>query len=173
MTKFWSSTLCDVLEQGDLLRAKIIGSTEVPPVFLKEFSAKGGKRAWEKTEKINQHYLANGKEISLLVLSHGCAIDKQNGRVAIIVAPVIPISTVPPEHQENIRNARSSAFFPLPKSNVMEESYADFRQITFLKRNYLIEEEDRLLSLTDEARLSLITHLVTYFTGKEAKVLFE
>lgn len=114
-----------------------------------------------------------------MVLWHGCQLDKwknkdietgddknRQSRAFAGVAPILSLDCY--EHAEgrpDIMSRKHYAFFPLPavktEARQIPASYVDFRYIWSVRQSILT---NRLVSLTDEPRLSLFEHLFTFFT---------
>jgi hypothetical protein len=100
-----------------------------------------------------------------IILSRDC--DIENDRKHRLVALIRPLTGVQPEHQEIIRANKNFSFFHLPElQNKMPESYVDFRRITTLAPDF-VDGQDRLASLTGDARNSLYEQLMAFWTEHE------
>ncbi len=99
-----------------------------------------------------------------MVLTDGCEIDKDERHRQ--VALIRPLSPLPSQDQQTIRENLNFSYCYLPAySDIIAESYVDFRRITTLHPNYL-RFPDRIISLTDEALKYVKTQFIRYVTRR-------
>lgn len=169
MTGFWAPAPSLELSPGDLLTGALIGSSEMPPVPLKLKSFKAGETAWAEipwTPDGNGrgNFLAVGRMVAIMVISHGCEIDKKDGKSPILVAPVFPISALSQDHQTVVRAGERHAFLPVPEvAGHIAESYVDLRLVSYLQRP-MIQSLTRAGSATLEGQDRLAAHLIGFLT---------
>jgi len=119
---------------------------------------------------IEYFYVFNGevasRSITGIVLTYECEYDKKNVTV-VYVAEVKPLTDLNPGLQGHVRTHRVvNAFYLQPVSPRNEESYVDFRRIyRFAKTDIesFVQENKRVLSLTEDSRLALQHQLSLYF----------
>ena len=149
-----------------------VGSQPSPRVSLERgATARGGKLIWNETSAWVAgkdglgHFLGRGRQTLSVVLSQSCEIDKRGGKAPVLVAPVVPLSSITDDRvRENIRMGGRYAFFPLPAvDDIVVDSYVDLRAISYLPRNVL-DSARRLASASEAGALDLAAHLVAFFT---------
>ena len=97
-----------------------------------------------------------------MVLSHDCEMDKDSKHRQ--VALIRPLGPLPPRDQQTIRENLNFSYCYLPAySDIIAESYVDFRRITTLHPDYL-QNPDRVLSLTGEALNYVKIQFIRYVT---------
>lgn len=169
MSVFWAAGVSPDLSPGDLLVDAIVGATAVPPVPLKSKSFRGNESgwaqvAWSPDGDGRGHFLATGRKTAVMVLSHGCEIDKNGGKAPVLVAPAFPIASLPPEHQAVARNGERFAFLPIPEiAGQVPESFVDLRLVTYLPRT-LIDNLSRVASASEQGQARLAAQLVGFLT---------
>lgn len=171
--RYWSPGPATELSQCDLLAGVWIGSQFHPRTSLvRGPTVKGGGIVWHQDAQWKPssdglgHYLARGRQTYALVLSQSCEIDKRGGKSPVLVAPVVDLAAgvQDVESRERIRAGRRYAFFPLEGlPGVLQESYVDFRAISYVPRAVL-DEAERPASATESGLERLSSHLVAFFT---------
>jgi hypothetical protein len=102
-----------------------------------------------------------------MVLSHSCEMDKDSKHREI--ALIRPLGHLPAQDQQTIRENRNLSYCYLPAySNIIAESYIDFRRKTTLHPDFLLNTE-RVLSLTDEAVNYILIQSIRYTTRRDVK----
>jgi len=98
-----------------------------------------------------------------MLLTYDCEID--NDRKHRMVALIRPLDRqIPPDQQEIIRDNRNFNFLYLPAYlDKMDESYVDLRRVSCLDPA-LVDQAERVVSLTDVAKKALYTQLFRYLT---------
>jgi len=165
----WANTLKTELSQGDLISPQPIVSATTPEKLLKRGATqKRNVQTWEETtdwlpQKDGRgHFLASGRKLNAIVLSHDCEIDKD--KKVLLVAPVLPISTIDDAHRDIVRNRKRYPFMPVPEiENIIPESYIDLRGICFLERDF-INQATRLCSMSETGREDLRFQLIAFIT---------
>lgn len=145
-----------------------IVSATTPERLLKHGTTqKGNVQTWEETgdwvpqKDGRAHFLASGRKLNAIVLSHDCEIDK-NKRV--LVAPVLPITMIDDAHRDFVRNRKRYPFMPVSEmKNILPESYIDLRGICFLERE-LIDHASRLSSMSETGLEDLRIQLIAFIT---------
>lgn len=167
MSSWWRPTLNPKgLSQGDLIADMPHGLSVVPPVLLKSKTLAGGVRAW--TEHVaepsdaTQKFLYEGRFAPLLVVSHGCDLDKQKKKPKVLVALVRPITALNEVDRLQVMEQRTKSKMPLPGAPGLGDMYADLRIITTVERS-AITEGARLASMTDDAVLRLQVQMGVFF----------
>jgi len=117
---------------------------------------------WDTGEKI----ICDGILSPAVMLTHDCEIEKDDKHR--VLALIRPWATIPAQHQEAIRQGHRYRFFWLPEQNDPDfpESYVDFRRLTTV-RPQALQEERRLLSMTDRMRQALAGAFIKYITRKD------
>ena len=164
----WAGNLRPELSQGDLLSPVPVGSVAAPERHLKRGATqKHGVLTWQETGVWHPEpdgrglFLALGRKLNAVVLSHDCEIDKEK---RLLVAPVLPMDTITGDALEAVRNGKRYPFMPLPEiPDVLTESYVDLRGTCFVERE-LIDDASRLCSMSDDGVERLQAQLIAYFT---------
>ncbi len=168
--KWWAQEIQPELSQGDVIAdLPVLGLNHPTRYLKKDGTSKGGTISWlesatphsDKDGKIN--FLAKGRHVGVLVLSHSCELDKNKKRV--IVAPIDSITVVSEEHQAVILAQKSYALMPLPDVPGVGTCYADFRSITALDRR-VVNEGKRIASMTEIAHVRLGAQIDGFFLRK-------
>lgn len=171
---WWAHELRPELSQGDIVGPLPYSVAVSPPTYLRERAFKGGVSAFEKaagppTGKENESVplLAKGRVFHGMVLSHDCEIDKVSRPTArVLVAPVIPLDTMPEELRGVVLRQEKYALMPLPDVPSLWTGYADFRLITSVSRA-TIDAAGRMASLSETARERLEVQLAAFFVRRE------
>lgn len=171
MAGYWADSLANELSQGDLLSDAWIGTSVSPGIALKKgATGKNGKQIWDESVwSANAdgfgHFLARGRSVHALVLSHSCEIDKQGGAVPVLVAPIYPLSIIhDADVRERTRKGDRFAFMPIDAiPGVIAESYADFRLTSYLQR-YVVDTRLRNGSASEDGAKLLTAKLVAFLT---------
>jgi len=168
---WWAETLQNDLTQGDIVSAFPIALLPKPLKYLKKMSTLGqGKTGWLEVsdpfldENDQTYYLAKGRVIQGIIVSHSCDIDKNARR--ILVAPIAKIESLQENHREAVVNQTNIRLMALPNVPGLGDAYADLRSITAVPAE-LIHELKRNASMTDQALLLLQTRLIEFFTRKQ------
>ena len=171
MAGYWADSLANELSQGDLLSDAWIGTSLSPGIALKKgATGKQGAQNWDESVwSANAdgfgHFVARGRSVHALVLSHSCEIDKQEGAVPILVAPIYPLSIIQdPDVRERTRKGDRFAFMPVDAiPSVIAESYADFRLTCYLQRSVVFSRR-RSASASENGAKLLTAKLVAFLT---------
>jgi len=167
---WWLEDLATELSQGDIVRGVIVGLPVCPPIFLQKTTAKANQEVWSPGTPKPDHngivrVLAEGRQCDVLVVSHGCEIDKKDSKKRILVAPVGTADRL-----STSRNAvfeqREHALFPLPEVPQLGDCYADLRLIHPVDLGFL-RPENRLASMTEDGMVRLQAQLIGFFTRKD------
>jgi len=166
---FWAAAVSADLSPGDLLVGALVGASVFPTVPLKSKTYKAGETAWSATPWSSSgdgrgHFLANGRMTSVMVISHSCEIDKQDGTKSVLVAPAFPMTNLQSDHQAVVRNGERHAFLHIPEvTGQAPESYVDLRSIAYLPRP-MINALKRVASATGVGQNRLEAQLIGFFT---------
>lgn len=170
MSDFWAAKIAAELSQGDLLTGIWVGSSVAPRKALHKGStgSKGlvnwAESDWKPDSEGVGHFLARGRDLPSIVLSHSCEIDKNGASSPVLLAPVFPFSKVPAELQLAYREGRRHAFLPLVAlSGVIEESYADLRMMYYLQRK-IVDTAERRCSVSPAGEFRLAAQVVAFLT---------
>lgn len=127
------------------------------------------------------HLGAGERTFSVMVLSHGCEIDKQHSKV-LLVASVRPMRDFSPADHDRIRNRELLSLFYLPAEspNVTTEACVDFRQLFRIsfeavgatnfatinaeEQRVFAAADPRIRSLSDYGVAALHGRIVAFFT---------
>jgi hypothetical protein len=166
---WWSRRLEKELSQGDVIKEIVWGTAPPGAVFLKK-GTEGGQRAWQESEQFNAdndgigHFLARGRVLPCIVLSHDCTIENDGAR--ILVAPMFPWSNLnndDPKYRQSALNQERRAVLPLTNVPSFETNlYADLRGITFIDRRRL-DGVARVASMSVEGLERLQHQLADFF----------
>jgi hypothetical protein len=160
------------VSQGDVV-ADVPFSILVDPLTPLQFAdGPKGKPAWMQCEKPvvhkrtqRVHVLAALKPRAGIILSHDCEIDKTKDRPRVMLAPVAKISELPEKTQAVVLEQRHLALVPLPGLKDLGDCFADLRGVTTVPSELVLSNQ-RLASMTDEARLRLHGYLVAFLLRK-------
>lgn len=171
MTLCWDTQLKPELSQGDLLSLLLVGTAATPPTSLTRGQTKkhGGESwdtsAWKADGNGQGYFLAKGRKVNVIVLSQDCEIDKDGGKVPVLVAPVFPVSAI--QNQDALHaviNRKRYPFLPLPGiDGIIEQSYADLRCISYIDRK-LISAAERQKSMSEHGVHDLVKQIIAFFT---------
>lgn len=101
----------------------------------------------------------------VMLLTQDCEYDKPS-TVSVLVAEILPLSGVAAGSQGNVRRNRVASAFYLSPHASLPESYLDIRAIGRVEKSLVAAEAERgnrLLSLTEEARLALQRQVAGFF----------
>lgn len=105
------------------------------------------------------------RRVRAMLLTQDCEYDKPS-TASVLVAEVLPLSAIASGSQGNVRRNRVASAFYLPPHADLPESYVDLRTISRVTKSLVAAEaegENRLLSLTEEARLALQRQIAGFF----------
>ena len=105
------------------------------------------------------------QRVPAILLTQDCEYDKPS-TVSVLIAAILPLSGVAAGSQGNVRKNRVASAFYLPSHSLLPESYVDIRVIGRISKNLIVAEaqvENRLLSLSEEARLALQRQIAGFF----------
>ena len=105
------------------------------------------------------------RHVRAVLLTQDCEYDKSS-TISVVVAEILPLSGIAPGSQGNVRKNRVASAFYLPPHALLPESYVDIRIIGRVAKSLVAAEAqrgNRLLSLTEEARLALQRHIAGFF----------
>lgn len=106
-------------------------------------------------------YIARGRIIRVLVVSHSCEIEKRDD-ARVLVAMTAPLANVQdPAKRAKILEQKRRAFMPLPAVPNAGDLYADLRMIAYAEQSLL---SDRKFSMTEDGVVRLRAQLIEYFT---------
>lgn len=168
---WWSTKLEARLSQGDVLKELLLGAAARPLVFLAKASV-GGKRVWEERSDFEPdndglgHFLARGRLVPAIVVSHDCTMDNDGQRSRIAVAPMAPLSTLrnlDPKYKEAVLNQEQRSLLPLTNlPGLNGDFYADLRLITPVDRR-VVDATTRVASMSAEGLERLQHQLADYY----------
>ena len=105
------------------------------------------------------------QRVPAILLTQDCEYDKPS-TLTVLIAGILTLSGVPPGSQGNVRKNRVASAFYLPPHADFPESYVDIRAIGRVAKSLIVSEAmtgNRLLSLTEEARLALQRQVAGFF----------
>jgi hypothetical protein len=167
------------LSQGDIISAVPLGAALVPVTFLgRDTWPNRGKDYWPQSPTFVPYktdstglFIARGRVIRGLVVSHNCELDDKPDKTRVLLAPVYPIDQVTdPTARSRILNQERSALLPLPGLGGYGDHYADLRLIAHVDRK-LIPNASREFSMNDDAVIRLRAQLIAFFTRIDMKKL--
>ncbi len=102
--------------------------------------------------------------VSAILLTQDCEYDKPS-TASVLIAEVLPLSVIASGSQGNVRKNRVASAFHLPPHADLPESYVDLRTLSRVNKSLVAEaqDENRLLSLTEEGRLALQRQIAGFF----------
>ncbi len=170
LAKWWADDIQPDLSQGDVVINLPVFESNYPPKYLKRHNTlKGGGSTWVESESRHDdkdgrsNFLATGRHVGVIVVSHSCELDK--GKKRVIVAPFYSIDTISEEQRNGILAQKFFALMPLPDVPDVGTCYADFRSITALHRR-TVDEAKRVASMTETAHERLGAQIVAFFLRK-------
>ncbi len=102
--------------------------------------------------------------VPAILLTQDCEYDKPS-TVSVPVAAILPLSGVASGSQGNVRRNRVASAFYLPPHPLLPKSYVDIRAIGRVSKSVIAAEaqQERLLSLSEEARPALQRQIAGFF----------
>lgn len=170
MASWWRTELNPQgLSQGDVIRLLISGSAVMPLRPLRSRPLPKGKSGWEELTAWSPgnnevgHYVAAGKMLPCLVISHSCDMEKPKDTARVLIAPMRPLSVFNPEERELVLQRSRANLVPLSEIPGWEDSCADLRCISYVDRQ-MVSVSERVVSMTQEATKIFQAQLVFFFT---------
>lgn len=170
MANWWRTELNPQgLSQGDVIQLLISGSAVVPVRALQNRPLRGGKPGWEELTRWSPgnndvgHYLAAGKMLPCLVISHSCDLEKPKETARVHIAPIRPLTAFAPEERELVLQRSRANLVPLSDIPGWDDSCADLRCISYVDRR-MVEASERVVSMTEEGTKIFQAQLVFFFT---------
>ena len=156
------------LSQGDVLRALVSGTAPMPFRSLRSQMLRGGKSGWAESVWTPDHqgvghYLASGKLVPCLVVSHSCELDDPKEDSRVLIAPTKLLSDFNENDREIVLNQLNIPLIPLQDIPGLQDCCADLRNIQSLRRA-LVDSTERVVSMSETALKNLQAHLVSFFT---------
>ncbi len=160
----------DKLYQGDIFKDTIFHYLPPDILILKE---KENHLEASKIEDVPNAFntreiiMAHGEKGKVIIVSHHCDVHH---KPMIQIAPILPITRLPSDHQPSCRTNDMYNYCYLPESeNVgLEESYINFQLMSFYPVD-LLEISNRIISLTEESINFMHERLLWYFTRKKLR----
>ena len=100
-----------------------------------------------------------------ILLTQDCEYDKP-ATLSVLIAAILPLSSVAVGSQGNVRKNRVASAFYLSFHPLLSESYVDIRAISRVTKILVAAEANqgnRLLSLSEETRLALQRQIAGFF----------
>lgn len=161
----WAASLDARLSQGDIVRLTPLATLPFPSTMLEKTTLSGGRVAWSQVsepKKSDVTFLAEGRYLDIIVLSHSCELDKSERKSRVTVAPVLTASALPDEAKKTIFEYRRLSLLPLPNVPGIGDSYADLRLAQAIDRRH-VDNATRLVSMTADGVALLKRHIVGFF----------
>ena len=95
-----------------------------------------------------------------VVLSHSCDVESEK---VVSIAKIRTLNKIPAPDAEIIRKNENFNYFYLPNAADFEEGYVDFRSVTVIQKNLLMQIP-RLKSLSDVALKAFWAQTILHFT---------
>jgi hypothetical protein len=135
--------------------------TPTARLFTEGSAAPPGGFRWDEAE-----YVVGRATLALgIMVTHDCELDKDDHFRTM--ALIRPWHALPPEAAESIRAGERLRFFHLPEAPPhLPESYVDFRRLTTV-RGRVLNDGDRLLSMTEHGRAALREAFINFVTRAE------
>jgi hypothetical protein len=170
---WWLPDLRPTLSQGDVLSEAVVVDTTRHEELLTRIRERQ-REFWVATPSFepDQQGFASARArcrmVQLLVISHNCELDKArpDRRSAVLIAPIRPLSLVPPDVQDAIRAQRRFSSIPVLGLPGSEDSFADLRLIAPMDRA-TVDATKRVASMSDAAVENLRLRIVHFFARKE------
>ncbi len=105
------------------------------------------------------------RRVPAILLTRDCEYDKPS-TASVLVAEILLLSNVALGSQGNVHRNRVASAFYLPAHADFPESYVDFRTLSRIAKSIIADEAqcvNRLVSLTEEARLALQRQIAGFF----------
>ncbi|HVA76753.1 MAG TPA: hypothetical protein VNF27_02615 [Candidatus Binataceae bacterium] len=128
-----------------------------------------GKSGWEEVTGWSPgnndvgYYLAAGKMLPCLVVSHSCDLEKPKNTARVLIAPMRPLAAFSPEERELVLQRSRANLVPLSEIPGWEDGCADLRCISYVDR-WFVDASERVVSMTEEATKIFQAQLVHFFT---------
>ena len=173
-SNWWATNIEVDISQGDIVSLFSFAVLNEPVKYLKKMNTlSNGLTGW--TEQSNPapdkknaiHYLAKGKDLPGIIVSHSCDIDKNSKY--ILVAPIGHIDFLKPEVIRTIEDQSNIRLFGIPNNPNFGDGYADLRCITAIKST-VVKGLTRSASMTGQAQNLLQARLVEFFTRKTPEI---
>lgn len=106
------------------------------------------------------------RDVSAVVLSHDCEIDKPESRFVLVVG-IQPGDRIAPDRLGLVRAGRIRSAMHFPGSGPLAEGFIDFRRLYRVHRDFVdnaMTAGERVASMTDEARDALIAFTMRFFS---------
>lgn len=172
---WWVDGVGELLDQGDIVATMPFAALAEPAVNLISTSLKGGTRGWAEhgTPKFDDrqraNFLAKGNFELGMILNHGCDIDKPTNKNLLLI-PVRPLSGMPEAQREAVRQQKSIPLLYLPDVPNLGDHVADLRLITRVAASSVVAA-DRLATMTEIAKMRLVTQLIAFFARRDEKAV--
>ena len=171
MADCWASDLKTDLSQGDLLSLVLVGTAAEPKTALtrgptrKKGLESWDTSAWKADGDDFGYFLARGREVHVVVVSEDCEIDKDDGKIPVLVAPVFSQDALQTDDaRQAVLQGRRFPFLAVEAiPDVIPASYVDLRSITFINRK-LMARARRKKSMSSIGVNSLIQQIIAFFT---------
>ena len=167
MASWWLDVPESRLSQGDVVVGVPLAALAYPPTNIHKQVVKGGLEAWvttpAKQQKASGLFVAKGSSSAVvLVLSHGCELDKDERKGRVVVCEASPAERLNSEVRDVVFAQRRISLMPLPAVPGHGDYYADIRTVQSVDRR-IVEAGGRAASMTAEARTRLQTQLAAFF----------
>jgi hypothetical protein len=169
---WWATKLESRLSQGDVLEQVLIGAPTRPPVFLAKAMIAGKRVVWEEQLHLEPdndglgYFLARGRVVPAIVVSHDCTMDNDGKRSRVAVAPMAPISSLShpdPKYRDAVLRQEQRSQLPLTEvPGLNGDFYADLRLITPIDRR-VIDAATRVASMSVEGVERLQHQIADFF----------
>jgi len=90
-TTWWATKLEEKLSQGDVIKQLLVGASPHKPTYLQK-GTDSGRRVWEEIQDWKGdhtglgNFLAQGRIVPCIVLSHDCTIENDGERARVLIA---------------------------------------------------------------------------------------
>lgn len=172
--EWWQAKLEARLSQGDILKDVPNGLVVFPVQLLHKRDMKGIGEAHvvdpaARPDSNGWHrFLARGPIAPVIVLSHSCELDKNEGKGRVVIAQVSPASQLTPENRDAVFQRQRISLFPLLGVPTFGDCYADLRTTTSIDRRHL-DESKRVASATPTTITILQQHVAGFFVRSAAQ----
>jgi hypothetical protein len=168
---WWLPQVAKDLSQGDIVSALPLGSAFHPFAPVQKETGKQGSRVWiESNWNADNdgfgYFLARGRIVHALVISHSCKIDKSRRNQRLLLAPIATADRLDTNFRDQVFRGARYAFMPLPSVPTLGDCYADLGQISHVDRKF-VDGCTRIASMSAEGLLRLESQLFAFFTRRK------
>jgi hypothetical protein len=171
---WWEPQIQAKLSQGDILKAICWGTSPPEGDSYLEKSSAGGTRVWRESDSFKTdndgigYFLARGRIVPAIVLTHDCTIENDGPRARVLVAPMFPWSNLDsndPAYKQAVLDQRQRSLLPLTNvPSLNADYYGDLRAMTFIPRKIIgAGDAIRIASMSVTGVMRLQSQIADFF----------